>query len=228
MTREEAIHILIRMQEPEAYEPQITADAYGALQMAIEALRNKNDLPISPLLKEPKQGKNGSGQIGNTEKLDDRTTDDCISRQAAIDAVIKADYEFTGILSEPRARMFEQTINALPSAQPLIRTEMSSADDIISRQAAIDALDSIGSLDTEADRKYARSALEALPSAQPDLSEYSDKLWRAAYERGKKEAQPEIIRCKDCKHVYICGRHVILGTKPDDYCSWAERRTDER
>ena len=41
---------------------------------------------------------------------------------------------------------------------------------------------------------------EPLPSAQPDLSDYSDKLWRAAYERGKKEAQPEIIRCKDCKH----------------------------
>ena len=30
---------------------------------------------------------------------------------------------------------------------------------------------------------------EQLPSAQPDLSSYSDKLWRAAYERGKAEAQ---------------------------------------
>ena len=48
--------------------------------------------------------------------------------------------------------------------------------DTISRQAAIDALESIGSLDTEADRKYARSVFEALPSAQP-----------------------EIIRCKDCR-----------------------------
>lgn len=44
--------------------------------------------------------------------------DRLISLQAAIDALIKADYEFTGILSEPRARRFEQTINALPSAQP--------------------------------------------------------------------------------------------------------------
>ena len=38
-------------------------------------------------------------------------------------------------------------------------------DDTISRRAAIDALDRIGSLDTEADRKYARSIFEALPSA---------------------------------------------------------------
>lgn len=29
------------------------------------------------------------------------------------------------------------------------------------------------------------------PSAQPDMSEYSDRLWKAAYERGKREAQPE-------------------------------------
>ena len=54
--------------------------------------------------------------------------------------------------------------------------------------------------------------------------------------------QPEIIRCKDCKHVervrseeaarkfgqiYICGQNVFLSPKPDDYCSMAERRTDE-
>ena len=30
-------------------------------------------------------------------------------------------------------------------------------------------------------------ALKALPPAQPDLSEYSDKLWHTAYERGKEE-----------------------------------------
>jgi len=41
-------------------------------------------------------------------------------------------------------------------------------DDLISRQAAIDALESIGSLDTEADREYARSVFEALPSAQTE------------------------------------------------------------
>ena len=36
-----------------------------------------------------------------------------------------------------------------------------------------------------------------LPSAQPDLSEYSDKLWKAAYERGKAEAQQRWIPCSE-------------------------------
>ena len=51
--------------------------------------------------------------------------------------------------------------------------------------------------------------------------------------------QPEIIRCKDCKHYtlkpqvnsnycYIrhCTRSALISSKPDDYCSWAERRAD--
>lgn len=49
------------------------------------------------------------------------------------------------------------------------------------------------------------------------------------------EAQPEIIRCKDCKHHYFdagygydwCNRtNGLLRIKPDDFCSRAERRTD--
>ena len=46
-------------------------------------------------------------------------------------------------------------------------------------------------------------------------------------------AQPEIIRCKDCKHVqedkifhqYWCNGEEV---KPDHFCGYAERRTDER
>lgn len=45
---------------------------------------------------------------------------------------------------------------------------MRKSDDTISRRMAINALESIGSLDTEADKKYARSVFEALPSAQPE------------------------------------------------------------
>ena len=52
-------------------------------------------------------------------------------------------------------------------------------------------------------------------------------------------AQPEIIRCKDCEHwrerkylkttkryVHFC-RFNAIYTEADDYCSKAERRTDE-
>ena len=46
-------------------------------------------------------------------------TDDLISRQSAIDAAIKADMEnHNGILSEKRARVLEEHISYLPSAEP--------------------------------------------------------------------------------------------------------------
>lgn len=44
MTNEKAIDLLRRMQEPEAYEPQITEEAFKALELAIKALgTDKND-----------------------------------------------------------------------------------------------------------------------------------------------------------------------------------------
>lgn len=60
----------------------------------------------------------------------------------------------------------------------------------IDKQAAIDALrDEFKRTPTTAIR--AMDVIGRLPSAQPDLSEYSDKLWRAAYERGKAEGKEE-------------------------------------
>ena len=55
-------------------------------------------------------------------------------------------------------------------------------------------------------------------------------------------AQPKIIRCKDCKHlqkwrseesanefgqIYACARNVFNCPKPEDFCSFAERRAEE-
>jgi len=54
------------------------------------------------------------------------------------------------------------------------------------------------------------------------------------YKQGKKDAQPEIIRCKDCKWFeeinqpftqMFCRKHYI-DILNDDFCSYAERRTD--
>ena len=52
-------------------------------------------------------------------------------------------------------------------------------DDLISRQAAIDALDSIGSLDTDADREYARQVFNHLPTAEKKgkWEEKQDNEW---------------------------------------------------
>ena len=41
MTPQDAIPILKRLQEPEAWEPQITFDAFDALELAIEALEKQ-------------------------------------------------------------------------------------------------------------------------------------------------------------------------------------------
>ena len=93
-------------------------------------------------------------------------------------------------------------------------------DDLISRQAAIDAINHICPVDTEydctlLDRVDVRCVLSDLPSAQP-----------------------EIIRCKDCKYYreygYVNGKPKFLPkcgfnsiyVNADDFCSRAERREE--
>lgn len=87
--------------------------------------------------------------------------------------------------------------------------------DLISRQAAIDAFkkeltvgESKGNyvtLCSAVGYEGAKQILESLPSAQP-----------------------EIIRCKECKwrQGSECVRFAEVRPFPDDFCSRAERRTD--
>lgn len=61
---------------------------------------------------------------------------------------------------------------------------------------------------------------------------------RQQYEKGYADAKAEIVRCKDCKEYYLpfnheqveqlwtCMRYGLLRNA-DDFCSRAERRTDE-
>ena len=88
-------------------------------------------------------------------------------------------------------------------------------DDTISRAAALDALNGLtkiflNNLPPTIDRADAVEAIKALPSAQP-----------------------EIVRCKDCKEfrrwidtdITFCDC-TEYEVKADDFCSKAERRTD--
>ena len=110
-------------------------------------------------------------------------------------------------------------------------------DDLISRQAAIDEIRKC---------RFVVDAIEkirGLPSAQPEpikinIEDFNKEDW----ERLRKEwgntpitvlsAQPELIRCKDCKHWYsdadagmACDYTNI--TQPEDgFCNWAERKTN--
>lgn len=100
------------------------------------------------------------------------------------------------------------------------------ACDSISRQTAIDAFYKYPNIDWTTLDVLAK--INALPSAQPDLSGYSDKLWQKAYERGKAEALDEIVRCKDCRFYKSDGCFFSTAeTEENGFCSWAERRADE-
>lgn len=82
--------------------------------------------------------------------------------------------------------------------------------DLIDRQAAIDALEDIGSLDTEADRKYARSVFETLPSAQPGSSFITwllDEIWDEDMWELNWQAFPEVLCRKMAKLGYIRERN---------------------
>lgn len=88
-------------------------------------------------------------------------------------------------------------------------------DDLISRQAAIDEIE---------ERKFANRTVIPVVSELNRLERYVLRL---------PSAQLELIRCKDCKyyHPNYCAawiRFDTIKTKPDDYCSRAERREDEQ
>lgn len=186
---------------------------------------------------------------------------DLIDRQDAIDALIKADYEFTGILSEPRARRFEQTINALPSALPelteptykqvclycekrclslidnglLKKYESAQPEpcgDVVSRNAIVQKLNEMDRYVSaelrlcDTDKKFPQNEVFIVDDVYEEIVEHLPS------------AQPEIIHCGECRYKddridedgipflkCLHGRSYG-GTRINDFCSWAERRTD--
>ena len=84
-------------------------------------------------------------------------------------------------------------------------------DDLISRQAAIDVADAVWSVTGDKNVAKVWDQIKDLPSAQP-----------------------EIIRCKDCKYhhyegdiPYCANIDYGYGWKDNDFCSKAERRGEQ-
>ena len=74
--------------------------------------------------------------------------------------------------------------------------------------------------------KHGKEVKFVKASAQPE--DYAHGF-ADGYKQGKKDAQQEIIRCKDCRFYKTenmrCGLlHKLLGEY--EYCSYAERRTE--
>lgn len=95
------------------------------------------------------------------------------------------------------------------------------SDDTIYRQAAIDALNR--HLDT----------IRVTNNSTTEMIRRSEVMDCREIINGLPSAQPEIIRCKDCKYwmrayLSISGKHgcnVMRDyTAPDDYCFKAERK----
>lgn len=91
-------------------------------------------------------------------------------------------------------------------------------NDLISRKAAIDALD--GSLIVDG-KENAERVMEYLKGINARI-------------KALPSARPEIIRCEDCRwweRESICEGHCLEidlhHVDEDHYCSFAERRTDE-
>lgn len=106
--------------------------------------------------------------------------DDTISRQAVIDALWKALFEY----EDKTEKQFQESDDL-------------DVDDWIQHRIFVQNMSDID-----------RQTILNLPSAQPDLSTYSDKLWKTAYERGKAETEPRWIPVTE------------RLPKPYEYCLW--------
>lgn len=86
----------------------------------------------------------------------------------------------------------------------------------------------------EAEHKKLRE-MQVVPPEKCEkcMMEHLDEMEKLEVELEMQKAQSEIIRCKDCKYRGV-GNYCVYGTrlawitKSNDFCSYAERRTDER
>lgn len=84
--------------------------------------------------------------------------------------------------------------------------------DLISRQAVLDKAYELDLIDTGNDiRVWVVDVDEVKKLPAADLSEYSDKLWKTAYERGKAEAHPKKGKWKEVQ--VVIGRDGDFITK---------------
>ena len=181
--------------QPETHEKRTETHACDLIdrQAAIDALDKRFDsIPIEQtteiLLLRKDLRELPSAQPDSKETSSTHKALDTISRQAALNALSRG----SGC-----GASCHRAIKALPSAQPEThdkRTE-THACDCISRQAVIEINRSYhGQMPNEVNHRIWKE-INKLPSA--DLSGYSDKLWKAAYERGRTEAQQRWIPCSE-------------------------------
>lgn len=120
-------------------------------------------------------------------------SEDLISREKAYEVLS----EYYHHKTEVQHKALREALDMVPSAelQPTCNQLATScnqlATDCISRQAAIEALRRAEALTKAFGYHNVIETIRDLPSADIDLSDYSDRLWRNAYEQGKADAEAE-------------------------------------
>ena len=155
---------------------------------------------------------------------------DLIDRQDAIDAIHEDADWLAAQGSDWQVERMERDksiLMSLPSAEKVQLSGEDATFDCISRQDAITAIfDLCGEVDTDNPHVDAiEEVLGNLPSASTDLSTFSDKLWKIAYERGRKEGRKKgkwieqdaggdgvFYECSVCKDAFT----LIDGTPSDN------------
>lgn len=166
--------------------------------------------------------------------------EDSISRQAAIDALgemPEGDDDWTSGCRY-QWKLDTKLLRTLPSAQPKLPDICDGCE-----------VRFVHGCDTEC-KKNVLKKYSAQPEAYDSQKEVAKYVtaFSDGYDRGKADAQPEIIRCKDCKNRIVntnfgesgyfnlkamcdldTGDPFELGRNAEDdnwYCADAERRTD--
>ena len=129
-----------------------------------------------------------------------------IDRQQAIDAAIEAADDWDGGCNIGRQKRIENYLKRLPSALGTNLAEVGT--DCISRQAAIDELVKMLGYCFQADEEV----VDAVVTTVRELP----------------SAQPEIVRCGECKHLMPNGRceefaDYLIKPSASDFCSYGER-----
>lgn len=160
MTKDYAIAILRRMQEPEPFEPQINESAFDALEMAIQALSAQDEDTIS----------RQAALDAIHRYFGSRIENDCPTQLVDGEEIYISTSALDVLLAINKA--LSQAIKELPSC-----SKMEQVGDCISRQAAIDAVFSeplyesgMKKRDVDAVVPAIYEKIKSLPSAQPEQS----------------------------------------------------------
>ena len=149
----------------------------------------------------------------HTEERAETHARDCISRQAAIEAMER--FNVCGYVEEPWEKL-RDALQELPTAEPTLYgyniKHLAFVATVMEKEGVT--------------AEYAARTFGDMSRASRMLiEELQEKVEKSLSAMQLPSAQPEIIRCKECLMHGVCRFEQGLGL--DGYCSQAERRTDE-